>query len=48
MRGVSLPTTALLRYLLQQKLGALVLDVSLCSGQQSADGVHGDAALEGE
>ena len=33
-------------HLLYEELGTLVLNVSLSCGEQSTDGVHGDAALE--
>ena len=33
-------------YPLNEYLGALVLDISLGSGEEGAHGVHGDAALQ--
>ena len=33
-------------YLLNEKLCALVLNISICSGKKSTDSVHSDAALD--
>jgi len=46
IRPMSTSKSKNLSHLLHENLGALVLDVSFCRGEQRADGVHRDARLD--